>query len=261
MIHPTDPDDDLATEGGGDARAHLLDDLRRVHQPAPRLAAADAPIVHAIHDPSRRPSAEKAAPSWRPFPLRRLTAPIAALVLVALGTGTYLLGVGPSPVSAQTILRHAATAGLVSSQVTHFIYQITSSTGFTGTAQIWVQADTSGAPSRVAFDGTAPASLGTARALVVAYQANRNQSLPAPLASSKLTGQQTLDGVPVDVVQEPSGTVLYFDAHTYVLRGTDWSDTQAGNPTKTFWYIRLLHAGTEPASSMPAGSTHVHPTG
>jgi RNA polymerase sigma-70 factor, ECF subfamily len=169
-----------------------------------------------------------------------------------------IIGKSPTPVSAQTILRRAETAGLVPNHITHFVYQIASSTGFTGTSQFWVQADANGAPERVAFDGTGPDSVAIPRHLVAAYEVHVGQNLPASLVGSQVAGQQTLDGVPVDVVQEPSGAVLYFDAQSYIVRGADWSTDKDGTSSPSSWRARLLQYGTVPASAAPAGPWHGH---
>jgi hypothetical protein len=115
-----------------------------------------------------------------------------------------------------------------------------------------VQADASGAPERVAFAGTGPDVVAIPRHLVGAYEAYPS------LAGSQVTGQQTLDGVPVDVVREPSGALLYFDAQSYILRGADWSTDKDGTSGTSSWSARIIQYGTVPASAAPAGPWSTH---
>jgi hypothetical protein len=281
MIRTTDRDNDLPAERGSELRTQLLDDLRRAYKPAPKLSAVDAAILRMAHDRSDLQTNPKTA-AKRPRRRLRLAVPIAALVMLSLGIGTYLHSPSPTPVSAQTILRRAATAGLTPNQITHFVYQITSSTGYSGTSQFWVKSDADGAPTRIAFDVSEPCSqqpkgdqracaparvainvsdpenVAIPRHLVGAYEAYVAHNLPASLAGSQVVGHQTLDGVPVDVVQEPSGAVLYFDAQSYIVRGADWSMDKDGTSSPSFWHARLLQYGTVPASAAPAGPWHSH---
>jgi hypothetical protein len=246
---------------GGTAHEHdeldprLAADLRIAYSPRPALHAVDLAITRAIAEHETRPRAASPRPLMRRLRLR-LSAPIAAVAVLAVGAGAYFHNQGPTPVSAQTILRHTEMAGLASNQVTYFKYQITSSTGYSGTGQFWVKANAGGMPVGVAFDGADPASIGTGRLLVAAYEAKANGALPHPLAASELAGQQTLDGHAVDVVKLSNGVTLYVDAQSYVVRGADWSATKAG--VTATGQARLLQYGTVPLSTVPAGIWHMH---
>jgi hypothetical protein len=189
----------------------------------------------------------------------RLTVPIAALVVLMLSVGTYLHGQSPTPASAQTILRQAATAGLAPNQITHFVYQVTNTNGYGSTVQFWVEADTNGAPNRLAFDPS-PDYNAALRYLVGAYEENVGHNSPASLAGSQVMGQQTIEGALVDVVRAPSGAMLYFDAQSYVLRTADWTDQQQGgaqNAVNSTWHAQLLQYATVPASDAPALPWHI----
>jgi hypothetical protein len=201
----------------------------------------------------------------------RLSVPIAALVVLMLGLGTYLHGQSPTPVSAQTILRQAATAGLAPNQITKFVYQVTNSANFGGSVQIWVGASANGQPARLGYEPQPQYDAAThqevcpttaqcygdiaTRFLVGSYEDIVGQSSPPSLAGSQVTGQQTFDGVLCDVVQAPSGATLYFDAQTYMLRGAEWTDLQQGGaqhgPNST-WHAQLSSYGTVAASDAPA---------
>jgi hypothetical protein len=71
---------------------------------------------------------------------------------------------------------------------------------------------------------------------------------------------QTLDGVPVEVVQADGvldrpalRLTLYFDAQTHVLRGFDAASDDPSYPTPS-WQVRLQSQTTMPASSVPPGA-------
>jgi hypothetical protein len=83
--------------------------------------------------------------------------------------------------------------------------------------------------------------------------------LPPSYAGSQVVGQQTLDGVAVDLVQSSAGVTLYFDAQSYILRAVDWTE-QEGSDAGSTWKARLQQNETVPASSVPAGSWHTYPT-
>src|SRR5437879_5091757 len=69
----------------------------------------------------------------------RVGVAIVATAALVLGAGMYLHGPSATPVSAQTILRAAATAGVAPNQITKFVYQVTNSANFGGPVQIWVE--------------------------------------------------------------------------------------------------------------------------
>jgi len=75
---------------------------------------------------------------------------------------------------------------------------------------------------------------------------------------------QTLEGVPVDVVQADGvldrpalRLTLYFDAQTHVLRGFDAASDDPSYPTPS-WQARLQSETTMPASSVPPGTFALH---
>jgi hypothetical protein len=75
-----------------------------------------------------------------PLPRRvgvRIGAVATAAALVAGGLLLQLHGAGVTPVSAQTVINRAAAAGPVAGQVQHSTYQLTTSDGYTGTADLW----------------------------------------------------------------------------------------------------------------------------
>lgn len=276
MPRTLNPDRDLTDQAAAALDPRLVADLQTAYRQPPPLDAVDVAIRRAVEARVAQRTLPQRVTSPRLHP--RLSVPIAALVVLMLSVGAYLHGQSPTPVSAQTILRHAETAGLVPNQVTHFVYQITSSTGYTGTSQFWVQADANGAPEAVTWvDGAGQASTATqihqhplegqstlkvftspspsdqllrerVSVLTGTYEAYRyGANLPSSLASSQNLGQQTLDGVAVDIIQPARGHTLYIDARTYILRGADWS--YAG----VSWHARLLQYGAVPASAAPAG--------
>jgi hypothetical protein len=92
------------------------------------------------------------------------------------------------------------------------------------------------------------------RFLVGSYEDIVGQNSPASLAGSQVTGHQTFDGVLCDVVRAPSGATLYFDAHTYVLRGAEWTDLEQGGAEQgpnTTWHAQLSGMRSMAASQAP----------
>jgi hypothetical protein len=258
MIQNDDRSFDPVTEPGDPAAARAVAALDRAYTATPPThlrAAMDRAVHTALATP--RASTAPVPRRWARLPAapRRRLAALATVLLLALSgaAGVLRLGglAGPTPASAQTILRRAATAGMAPNQVTHFVYQITSSTGFADTRQFWVQADANGRPERVAFDGTGPLSVGIVRQLAAAYDFGPSSS------GSRMVGQQTLDGHTVDVVQNPAGAITYFDAQTYIVQGADWT-MKEGPLAGSSWHSRLLQYGTVPASAVPAVSWHTH---
>jgi hypothetical protein len=262
MIHTTNHETDLPAEKENEARTEMLHHLRRAYQVAPRLADVDAAVMQAIHSPSQPASGTQSRVERR---LRlRLSLPIAALVALSLSIGMYIHTLAPAPVSAQTVLRHAETAGLVPNQVTHFVYHISSPAGANGTVQFWVRANANGKPESVAVngagdsipDGAATPGLGLALALVFEYDVYNANSLPAAVTDNDAVSQQTLNGAPVDVLRSTSGQTLYFDAQSYILRGADWLPSLNGVSTRTAGSARLLQYGTVSDGGVPAGAWH-----
>jgi hypothetical protein len=91
--------------------------------------------------------------------------------------------------------------------------------------------------------------------------AQRLQELAAGAeGGAQLVGRQTLDGVPVDVVEVdgwPNGDALrtsfYFDAQSHVLRGFDVVGTDPSHDTAS-WRVRLVSNATTSSESVPAGT-------
>jgi hypothetical protein len=239
---------DLPAESGSKRRVRLVDELRLAHRPSPRLSRVDDAVMRAIESQS---DALPAVSRPRPRLGRRLSVPLAAVLAIAVGLGTYLHQQAPAAVSAQSILQHAARAGLVPNQPTGFVYTVTSSTGYSGTSQFWVEPAGPG-KNVISF----PLNDGFARQLanaVVVYGPG-----PSATTASQFMGQRTLDGVTVDIVQPyAGGPTIYVDAQSYLVRGVDWTEKK-GSDAGSSWQARLLSYGTVPPSSVPAANRHQH---
>jgi hypothetical protein len=117
----------------------------------------DAACARALaeHSPPRHRHLSALRRSWPHLPLprtrRRLASATLAALLLAGGAGGYLHSQNPTPVSAQTVLQRAAAAHPGPNQAVHFVYTLTASGGYTGTADVWVGVDASGAPSQFAL--------------------------------------------------------------------------------------------------------------
>jgi hypothetical protein len=146
--HPADPADQ---DEPLDPR--LLTDLQAAYRRSPPLAAVDGTIRRAVAARVARQDAPTHRMRQRRW-LHRLSVPVAALVMLTLGLGTYLHLQSPSPVSAQTVLQRAAAVRPGPNQATHAIYRLTGSGGITGTADVWVGTDAQGAPSEFALTVT-----------------------------------------------------------------------------------------------------------
>lgn len=151
---------DHAAEQSGHGLRQALADLDRAYTaaPPPRLRETMDSAVYARMAAStvRRPS-----PVMRGRRLARTRlVPLAAALLLALsGVAGYLRLQTPATASAQVILhRAAAVLRLAPDQVAHATYSVAVSAassakgagGLTGTADVWVQADASGVPTRSA---------------------------------------------------------------------------------------------------------------
>lgn len=100
-----------------------------------------------------QPRTARSSRRWLPIAWqgRRLgLTALAMLLLVVLGG--WLLVKSPAPVSAQEVLRRAASVQLAPNQTAHYRYREPPPTGtsITSTMEIWVQADASGAIVRTA---------------------------------------------------------------------------------------------------------------
>jgi hypothetical protein len=112
--------------------------LATLSQPTP----AATPLMGMLHPRGRLPQA-----------CLRLLQVAAVLALVAAGIAGSLLLDG-RPASAQAIVRQAAAYHLAANQATHLTYQVTltggQKDGVSGTADVWLEANASGAPVRSA---------------------------------------------------------------------------------------------------------------
>ncbi len=143
----------------GTHHARLVDDLVQTYQAGPPPARLDAGVLHAIQSYTAvdRHSWRAHQRGWS-FPHRTgfRVAAVAATLLLALSGGVgYMRFSGPQAVSAQTVLRRAASAmALGPNQAAHFVYTVSVDGGqaspqgnLTGAADVWVQTDAGGAPA------------------------------------------------------------------------------------------------------------------
>lgn len=154
MMQHNDRGLDPLVEHGDPATARAVATLDRAYAATPRpplRAAMDKAVYAAMATP--RASMAPAPRRWRDWlvaPRRRLAALAMALLLALSGAAGYLRLSTPTPVSAQTVLRHAAAA-LAPGQAAHLTYTVAVSGGVkgagTGTADVWLQAGANGAPS------------------------------------------------------------------------------------------------------------------
>jgi hypothetical protein len=215
----------------------------------------------------------------------RLTAAVTAAAVILTAGGVYLHGQGAATASAQTILRHAAVAGISASRAAHSTYRLTTSRGDRGTADVWIEADASGTPvgfaltQTLARAGALHPQLSSRRlqigATVQTYNPATNtvQTTPADSSSRQLASmfagpliayhlsalasqhgvrvlpRTTLGGAKVDALQVGVGhdaTTFYYDAESYVLRGIDWTSNRVA------WRARLVRSATVPLKDVPA---------
>jgi hypothetical protein len=128
---------------------------------APQLDAAMARVLQARTTVLRHTATARKHRSLMGMRLR-LVSLVAALLLALSGVAGYLRLAGPTPAAAQTmrILHRAAAAlHLSPNQAAHVAYSVTvtvggiadpsgkAAGGLTGTADVWIQADASGAPT------------------------------------------------------------------------------------------------------------------
>jgi hypothetical protein len=128
----------------------LIGDLQAAYRRSPPLDAVDGTIRRAVAARVAQQDAPVRHGGRRRW-LPRLSVPLAALVVLSLGLGTYLHGLSPTQVSAQTVLQRAAAVRPGPNQATHALYRLTLSGGITGTADVWVGTDAQGAPSEYAL--------------------------------------------------------------------------------------------------------------
>lgn len=100
-----------------------------------------------------QPRAAQSSRRWLPTSWRGRQLALAALaMLLLLALGGWLLVRPPAPVSAQEVLRRAASVQLAPNQTAHYRYRMQPPTGAstTSTAEVWVQAAANGAIMRTA---------------------------------------------------------------------------------------------------------------
>jgi hypothetical protein len=270
-----------------DARAQrLVGDLDAACAATTTPPGLRATIAAALEVPAQA-SPRRALSSPAPR-LRARLASLAAVAALALsGALAYLHLQSPAPASAQSVLQRAVAAAthLAPHEVLHLVYRLTnvvSDTGrFTGTIDVWIQADAHGAPVLLAEtqttrggDGAVPsverrvfhgstgweyrardnairpvATDAPGPGLFIGGAAYFNAFAQGAQQSARLLPRQTIAGVTCDVVRvdplyAPSYT-LYFDARSAVLRALDVAGGRGGRG--------LLVAETAlPASAVPA---------
>jgi hypothetical protein len=279
----------------------VLDALDRAYATVPPAQLSEA-MDEALHARMVRP---------RPAPRRRFRIPgsgrlllpaLAAILLAAGGLVEYLHVSAPTPVSAQPVLRRAASVQLPPNSALHLVYSVTvtipdqSGNGsHSGTEDTWIESDAAGRPiasvqtlslsvkniftryvqaggETYAYDpelrgdntiAIGPETRADPSWLVPNHMFDgatvaRYLNAPDQQQGVQRLPDQTLDGHAVDVVQVDGGanrpalrTTLYFDAHSYVLRGFDASSIDGSYPIPN-WQVRLVSSTQMPASSVPA---------
>ena len=222
----------------------LLAELQRAYRRSPPLDAVDGAIQRAMAARvAQQEAPEQRTRSRRLLPL--LSVPVAALVALTVGLGTYLHGQSPTPVSAQTVLHRAAAAGPGPNEAAHATYRISADGSVTGTADAGVGYDDTGAPNQFALMGVDPQS---APGSMIMGLVGGAKLARGPLAAT--AQRENLGGVAVYALRSSGDGDLtfYYNAQSYVLQGADW--TEGG----TLWQIRLASYTTMPLSTVPAGT-------
>lgn len=249
MIPRSNPDLD-PTDQDVSVDPRLITDFQRAYRRSPPLDAVDDAIRHAVDARMAQQEApERRGRRHRLLP--RLSVPLAAVVLLALGLGTYLHGQGSAPVSAQTVLHRAATAGPGPNLATHATYRISSSDGSSGSADLWTGYDGSGQPAQfgLTWTGVDPAQMPRPSVKGLPFGTQLAQQLSVQ-PNAYTVQQTTLDGVSVYALRSDitGEATYYFNTHSYVLDGIDWMQ---GSPS---WHVRLGSYTTMPLSAVPPGT-------
>lgn len=172
-------------------------------------------------------------------------------VLLVGGSLAIYLGAGPTPASAQMVLQRAAAAGPGPNLATHATYRISSSDGSSGTADDWTDYDASGNPfeNGLTWTGVDPAQMPRPSVKGLCFGTQLAQQLSAQ-PDVYTVRQTTLDGVSVYTLQSDIGgdATYYFNTHSYVLDGIDWTQ---GGPS---WHVRPASYATMPLSAVPTGT-------
>jgi hypothetical protein len=214
-----------------------------------------------------------------------------AVALVAGGLLSQLHGSGATPVSAQTVINRAAAAGPAAGQAQHFIYRLTTSDGYAGTADLWVGSQAipdgpialtesmsrngvdapalnlqfvlNGAESRTYDPATNKIVVGSPdftsysglRLLLGVFAGrkigNALESGAGAPPASQLT-HVTFNGVSAYSVTMGDLGTLYFNDQSYRLEGLNWTDGSHS------WQARLLNEAVIPLTSVPAGTFTLH---
>jgi hypothetical protein len=127
----------------------------------------DGALAHSLLAQAAQPRPQPAFSHRLAVPWRtarwRLASAMMAVLLAGSGIATFLHGSGPAPVDAQTVLHRAAAAGPGANEATHATYHVSSSDGHTGTADVWIGYDKTGAAGqlslRLTMNGQTGASL------------------------------------------------------------------------------------------------------
>jgi hypothetical protein len=129
----------------------LIASLERAYRatPSPHLDAAMMTALQAGASTGERLTAARPR-RGSVLTRRRFVSLGAALALAMSGVAGFLRLSGPMPVSAQAVLRRAAAAQVTSDAAAHLIYAVTATDGYTGTGEVWVQANLGGTPHMVA---------------------------------------------------------------------------------------------------------------
>lgn len=170
---------ELYAEDGDPVVERVVADLERVYtsaMPADRRATI-AHTLRTLEEPSHSAAmplfgVSRRMPRWSAVRMRRLAAPVAALLLAVGGLMSYLQAQSPTTVSAQTILRRAAQASAVTSayqdihQVSRVALRPAYGQGVSDNVQIegpltltvdqWIQVGAAGTISRLATTATDP---------------------------------------------------------------------------------------------------------
>jgi hypothetical protein len=157
MQHNEDrPESDVLTEQDDPALAQTQTDLEQIYAapfPTHLSAAVDRAVYERMDAPSQTAGSAshvRAAPRVSQFVRAHWrVAQLAAAVLLTLSAIGAFAWFGNQPASAQAVLRQASSFHLAANQTAHLTYNVTLK-GHAGVADVWAQADASGAPIRAA---------------------------------------------------------------------------------------------------------------
>jgi hypothetical protein len=146
----------MAAEQDDPALARTLTDLKQAYTatfPAHLSAEVDRGVYERIDVLSQAPASAshvRAATRLTHFVRAHWrVAQFAAAILLTLSAVIAYAWFGGQPASAQSVLRRASSFHLAANQTAHLTYNVTLK-GHAGSAEVWAQADASGAPVRAA---------------------------------------------------------------------------------------------------------------